>query len=319
VYDVAIIGAGPIGLACSIEVKKCGLSHITFDKGYVVNSLYFYPQNMTFFSTAPELEIGDIPFIVQSEKPKRIDALKYYWRIAKHYDLNIRLFTLVKNIEKTSRGFSILTDKGNHEAKTVILAIGYYDNPNLLNIPGEDLPHVHHRYSDPHCFINQKVVVIGANNSAVEASLELFRYGVDVELVHRGSELGKGIKYWILPDIQNRINNGEIPAMFDTTVKEIAANTITLNQNGKLITKEADAVLALTGYHPDFSFMKAFGIEIDEKTFIPNFDTKTGETNIPNLYIAGALQAGKDANKIFIENGRLHAPIIAKAIEDKFK
>lgn len=316
-YDVVVIGAGPIGLACAIESKKRKLSHLVLDKGYLVNSLFFYPQNMTFFSTAPELEIGDIPFIIQSEKPKRVDALKYYWRLAKHYELNLSLFNSVQNIEKKGDHFLIISEKGNFEAKTVILAIGYYDNPNFLDVPGEDLPHVNHRYSDPHCYIHKKVIVVGANNSAVEASLELFRYGVNVELVHRGSELGKGIKYWVLPDIQNRINNNEIPAMFNTTVQEITESSVLLQQNGNMIKKDADAVLALTGYHPDFDFMKKCGIKIDDKTFMSDFNVETGETNVPNLYIAGALQAGKDANKIFIENGRHHGPIIAEAIKKK--
>ena len=316
-YDIAIIGAGPIGLACGIEAKKRNLSHIIFDKGCLVNSLYHYPPNMTFFSTAPELEIGDIPFIIGSEKPKRMDALKYYWRVTRHYKLNIQLFTMVKNIKKINNYFIIRTEQKDYETKNVVLAIGYYDNANMLNIPGEDFPHVAHRYSDPHCLIKQKVIVIGANNSAIEAALELFRYNVNVELVHRGSELGKGIKYWVLPDIKNRIKNGEIPVMFNTTVQEITESTILLKHNGTIIKKDADVVLALTGYHPDFDFMKKCGIKIEKVSFMPHFDQKTGETNVANLFIAGALQAGKDANKIFIENGRFHAPVIAKAVVQK--
>ena len=315
--DIIVIGAGPAGLSCAIEAKKQGFSCLVIDRGTLANSIYHFPQNMTFFSTAELMEIGDIPFIISGEKPKRVDALKYYWHTAKHFKLELKLHTEVLDINKMEELFMIKTDKGYFEARHVIFATGYYDNPNSLGAQGEDLPNVSHYYSNPHKYIQEKVIIIGANNSAVEAALELFRYGVDVTLIHRGDGLSKGIKYWVLPDIQNRIENKEIPAMFETTVQEIKEKSITVSQKGQILEIAADSVLALTGYHPDFNFIKNSGVNIDSETLIPQFNPDTGETNIPGIYIAGALQAGKNANKIFIENGRLHGKIIVDSIREK--
>ena len=314
--DVLIIGAGPIGLACGIECQRRGLDYAILEKGTVVNSVYHFPQNMTFFSTAPELEIGGVPFIVSGDKPKRVDALRYYWRVAKYFDLRIFFMKKVDRIECMKDRFLVHCQDQVFSSKTVILAIGYYDQPNLLNVPGEEMPHVSHYYSDPHRHIGQRVVVVGGNNSAAEAALELYRYGIDVTLVHRGKALGRGLKYWVKPDIENRIKNKEIKAFLETHVERIEQGTVWLRQRNREFAWPADSVLALTGYHPNFDFMRRAGIEISE-TGLPLFDPATGETNVPGLYIAGALQAGTDANKIFIENGRLHAPIIAEAIAKK--
>ncbi|HPZ10472.1 MAG TPA: YpdA family putative bacillithiol disulfide reductase [Candidatus Eremiobacteraeota bacterium] len=316
-YDVIIIGSGPVGLSCAIEAKKLNLSSIVVDKGYFLNSIYHFPQNMTFFSTPELLEIGDIPFIISGEKPKRADAMKYYWRVAQYYKLDIKLFRKVNNIIKKEKGFTLQTDKEEFLTRNVILATGYYDNPNLLGVLGENLPHVSHYYTDPHKYIHQKVIIVGANNSAVEAALELYRYDVSITMVHRDSELSKGVKYWVLPDIKNRIENKEIPSYFESKVEEIKPQSVIIRHKDKRIELPADSVLSLTGYHPDFVFMNKIGINIDRETSIPIFNPDTGETNMAGIYIAGSLQAGKNANKIFIENGRLHGKVIAIAIKHK--
>lgn len=318
-FDVAIIGAGPVGLACAIEAKKKGLSYTVLEKGLLTNSIYHFPSEMTFFSTADLLEIGDVPFIITEPKPKRVDALKYYWRVTLYHNLSVKLGCQVNAIAEKEDGFALETSSGEVMARKIIIATGFYDNPNYLSVPGENLPHVSHFYSDPHQYAMKKVAVIGANNSAVEAALELFRYGVDVTLIHRGPGLGKGVKAWVLPDIQNRLTKGEIEAIFDATVSKIESSELTLETPTGPSKIVADAVLALTGYHPDFDFMRSAGIAINETTSMPDFDTNTGETNVPGLYIAGALQAGRDANKIFIENGRLHAPVILDDIARKLK
>ncbi len=312
--DITVIGAGPSGLSCAIEAKKQGFSCLVTDRGTITNSIYHFPQNMTFFSSAELMEIGDIPFIISGDKPKRVDALKYYWHTAKYFQLELNLYTDVLYIVQKEDFFTVKTSRGDFESKNVIFATGYYDNPNLLGVPGEDLPHVSHYYSDPHKYIHNKVVITGGNNSAVEAALELYRYGVNVTLIHRGDGPGKGVKYWVLPDIKNRIENKEIPVMFETTVQEIKEKSITVSQKGHISEIPADSVLLLTGYHPDFSFIKKSGVNIDSETLVPDFDPDTGETNIPGIYIAGSLQAGRDANKIFIENGRLHGKIIIDSI-----
>ena len=315
-YDLAITGAGPIGLACAIEGAKERLNHILIDRGCFLNSLYNFPQNMTFFSTSELLEIGNIPFITtHGEKPKRDDALKYYWRVAQHYNVNIKLSTDVLNIIKKDGYFHIETNNEPIKARKVIIATGYYDNPNRLNVPGEDSGNVSHYYTSPHRHINQKVIVVGGSNSAAIHALELYRYGIDVTMVHRNKTLRQGIKYWVLPDIENRIKEGSIKAFFETVVKEIKKDSVILEKNGEKFELPADFVLAMTGYHPDFNFLRKTGININEKTFVPEFDIKTGETNVSGIYIAGSLRAGNDSNKIFIENGHLHAPPMIEHIK----
>ena len=315
--DVAIVGAGPVGLACAIEAKKHGLSYVVLEKSLLTNSVYCFPQNMTFYSTPELLEIGDIPFIISGEKPKRVDALKYYWRVTQHYQLDVKLDTKVETINNIDGEFSLQTSSGVYQSKAVIIATGFYDNPNYLGVPGEYLPHVSHYYSDPHKYVKKKVAIIGANNSAVEAGLELYRYNVEVTLIHRGSELSRGVKKWVVPDIQNRIKRNEIKGIFNATVQEIKSKSIVVNSNDKTEEIPADAVLALIGYQPHFDFMRNMGININDQTLVPDFDPDTGETNVEDIYIAGAIQAGANANKIFIENGRLHAPVIINAIKNK--
>jgi len=316
-YDVAIIGAGPIGLACAIEAAKSNLNYILIDKGCFLHSLFNFPQNMTFFSTPELLEIGNIPFIISTEKPKRDDALKYYWRVAEHYNIHMNLHRKVNYVKEKDGEFLLNTDKGPIDSKNVIIATGYYDHPNMLDVPGEDLPHVCHYYTSPHRHINQKVIVVGGSNSAAIHALELYRYGIDVTLVHRGDFLRKSVKYWIMPDIKNRIKLGEIPAFFNTRICSIREDSVVLERNGETFERPADFILAMTGYHPDFNFLREMGIYIDSKTSVPDFNKDTGETNIPGIYIAGSLQAGVNSNKIFIENGHLHAPIIIQDVKNK--
>lgn len=315
-YDVAIIGAGPIGLACAIEAAKSKLNYILIDRGSFLNSLCNFPHNMKFFSTAELLEIGNIPFIVSTEKPEKDDALKYYWRVAQYYNIHMKLHCGVNSVKQHRGHFVLNTETEQIEIKKVIIATGYYDNPNMLEVPGENMPHVSHYYTHPHRHIKQKVVVVGGSNSAAIHALELYRYGIDVILVHRRKELKESVKYWIKPDIENRIEEGVIPAFFETEILEIKKNSVILNRNGEKLEIPCDFLLAMTGYHPDFKFIRNMGVSVDEKTSMPDFNKDTGETNIPGIYLAGSLQAGNNSNKIFIENGHLHAPVI---IEDIMK
>lgn len=306
VYDVIIIGAGPSGLACAIEAKKHQLNYLVIDKGCLVNSIFHFPTNLIFFSTPELLEIGNIPLIIQTEKPTRADMLKYYRRVAQHYELHIHLFEAVYAVEKSGDLFSVNTAKGHYSTKNVVLATGQYDTPNLMNIPGENLSKVHHYYDEAHPYYQKKVAVIGGKNSAVETALELFHNGADVTLIHRHETFGKSVKYWILPDIQNRIKEGKIKAYFNTTVKEIREKSLVLNvADGREIELENDVVFAMTGYLPDRPFLKEIGIQFDE-TMTPVHHPKTLESNVPCVYIAGVLTAGRDGSKVFIENSRNH-------------
>ncbi len=309
--DLIVIGAGAAGLACAIEAQKRGLSLRVIDKGSVVHSIYRFPVNMTFFTTANLLEIGDIPLVSSEEKPKRADALKYYRRVVQHYQIPLRDYETVLSVTGRDGSFTVNTqdrfgERHRLECRKLIVAIGYYDNPNFMNIPGEDLPKVSHYYSEPHPYFGKRVAVIGGKNSAVEAALELYRNGVDVTLIYRGEQLGKHIKYWILPDIQNRIDRGEIPARLSTEVVEIREREIVLETPQGREVLENDFVLAMTGYHPDVSFLSQMGIEVDPDTLAPQHDPETLESNVPGIYLAGAVVSGRMTNKIFIENGRFH-------------
>lgn len=314
ILDVLIIGAGPIGLNCAMEAEKNGLSYVIIEKGTIVNSLYNYPLYMRFFSTADKLEIAEIPFITTSPKPGRQDALEYYQGIARQKALKIKLYEKVVNISKNER-FEIQTSKAKYLAKNVIIATGFYDIPKLLNVPGENLPKVKHYYTEPYPYANQKIVVIGASNSAVDAALETYRKGADVTMIIKGSEISNSVKYWVKPDIENRIAEGSIKAYFNAEMQEIKDSTVIFKDDrGSIHEIENDFVLAMTGYLPDFDFLRNSGILLKNENLIPMYNPETMETNIENLYLAGVVCGGKDTHLWFIENSRIHANLIMRHI-----
>ena len=327
-YDVIIIGGGPTGLACAMEAKKRGLSHLVIEKGCVVNSLYNYPVNMIFFTTSERLEIGDIPMVSEREKPTRLEALKYYRLVAQRSELHIRQYEEAMEIQGQDGDFQVRTQArsgvaGRYRAKKIIIAIGYYDQPNRLGVPGEDLPKVAHYYREAHPYYDCDVAVIGGENSAAEAALDLFRHGARVTLIHRSAQLSDRIKYWVRPDIENRIRNGEIQALFDTRVVEIRPDCIQVTpvhstgEQETVRTLKNDFVLALTGYRPDAEFIRRVGVEVEPRRLRPYCNTETLESNVPGLYLAGVIIAGLDTNEIFIENGRFHAKQIVPDIAAK--
>jgi thioredoxin reductase (NADPH) len=313
-YDIIIIGAGPIGLTCGIRAKEAGLSYLIIDKGCLVNSIYNYPLNMTFFSTSEKLEIGEVPFVSNNPKPTRSEALEYYRRVALKFELNINLFETVNGINK-SELFEVITNKTSYMAKNIIISTGFYDLPSLLNIPGEDLPKVNHYYKDPHYYAMQKVVVIGASNSSVDAALECYRKGADVTMVIRGEEIGERVKYWVRPDIINRIKEGSIKAYFNSKLTRITENYVEIETPDGKITIENDFVLALTGYQPNFSFLEKIGVKLseDDKKY-PQHNSQTMETNQKGIYLAGVVCGGMDTHVWFIENSREHADAIINNI-----
>ncbi|WP_437918248.1 YpdA family putative bacillithiol disulfide reductase [Sphingobacterium sp. LRF_L2] len=314
-FDVLIIGAGPIGLACGIEAQQQGLSHIILEKGCLVNSLYNYPINMTFFSSSERLEIGNTPFVTTLPKPKRAEALEYYRRINDKFKLNTKLFEEVLSVEKNEQLFSIKSSKKAYFAKSVIVATGFYDIPMLLNIPGENLDKVSHYYKDPHYYANQHVLVIGASNSSVDAALETYRKGAKVTMVVRSNEISPRVKYWVKPDIENRIAFKEIDIHYLSTLSEIGEDYAILNTPAGQKKIKNDFVLALTGYRPNFDFLKKIGIHIpDQAPMIPTHDPETMETNIEGLYLAGVVCGGLNTHLWFIENSRVHAEIILNHI-----
>src|SRR5271168_49848 len=319
-YDLICIGAGPTGLACAIEAKRAGLHPLVLDKGCLCNSILHYPVNMLFFTTAERMEIGDLPMSISTDKPTRAETLKYYRKAAEHYQLEVRQYETVEDLTRADGHFRIRTRRPNgvadeHRATRVVIATGYYDIPKRLDIPGEDLPHVSHYFTEAHPFWQRNVVLIGAANSAAEAALELFRAGARVTIIHRGDRVSRRIKYWVLPDIENRISANEIQAHFNTTVARIEPGHVVVHRaNGKGSGEQvlpADVVFALTGYQPDFKFLERQGIELDPQTLRPNINLETLETNVPNLYVAGVLIGGHDTREIFIENGRFHGKQIA--------
>ncbi|MEO9512787.1 MAG: YpdA family putative bacillithiol disulfide reductase [Flavobacteriaceae bacterium] len=315
-FDVIIVGGGPIGIACGLEAKKQGLSFLIIEKGPIVNSLFNYPINMQFFSSSEKLEIDDIPFISKEAKPKRNEALEYYRRIVTSNQLNINLFEKVTEVVKSDNSFSVSTDKNKYASRNIVIATGFYDLPNNLRIPGEDLPKVSHYYKDPHFYASQKLAVIGASNSAIDAALECYRKGAEVSLIIRGPEVGQRVKYWVRPDIINRIKEGSIKAYYNASAKEITSTHLLIDTPNGAVTLENDFVLALTGYMPNFDFLEKLGIQLsqDEKR-LPNYNPKTMESNIEGLYLAGVICGGMETHKWFIENSRIHAPIIMKSIK----
>lgn len=321
-FDVLVIGAGPTGMACAIEAQRAGFRSVMVDKGCLCNSIFHYPSHMTFFTTPELLEIGDIPFPSPSQKPARNEALEYYRKVAEHYKLDARLYRLVECVTGEDGKFEVRTKDRFERAeifrtKKVIVATGYYDLPNYMNISGEDLPKVHHYYDDPHPYYDLDVMVIGGKNSAAIAALELWRRGARVTLVHRGSAMHKHVKYWILPDIENRIKHGQVAAYFNSRVVEIAADSVTLETPEGKRTLPNDAVFALTGYHPDFEFLTALGVRFEGKDRLPVCDAKCLESNVPGIYLAGVIVAGSRTNEIFIENGRFHGRQIAEDLKRK--
>ena len=317
-FDLVIVGGGPIGIACGLEAKKKGLSYLIIEKGPIVNSLFNYPVNMQFFSSSEKLEIDDIPFISNEAKPKRNEALEYYRRIVTSNALNINLFEKVENINTSEEKFTIHTSKSNYTASNIVIATGFYDLPNTLNVSGEDLSKVTHYYKDPHFYAKQKVAIIGASNSAIDAALECYRKGAEVTLIIRGPEVGKRVKYWVRPDIINRIEEGSIKAYYNATVKEIQKDEIIIDTPEGNITIENDYVLALTGYMPNFEFLEKLGIELsDDKKRLPNYNSETMETTISGLYLAGVICGGMETHKWFIENSRVHAKTIMAHIQKK--
>lgn len=307
-FDVIIIGGGPIGLACALEAKQRGLQYLILEKGALVNSLYNYPVNMTFFSTSEKLEIGGVPFVSNNIKPTRNESLEYYRRVTIAANLSIHLFEEVTAIKNTRNYFEITTNKENYTAANIIIATGFYDLPFLLNVPGEELPKLTHYYKDPHFYALQKVLVAGASNSAVDAALETFRKGANVTMVIRDKEVGERVKYWVRPDIINRIKEGSIKAYFNSTIAAIREKEVDIATPEGLVTIDNDWVIAMTGYQPDLSFLEKVGIQLSgDEIRKPFYDNNTHETNIKGIYVAGVICGGMDTHSLFIENSREHA------------
>ena len=315
-YDVIIIGGGPIGLACGLEAQKAGLSYLILEKGCLVNSIYNYPANMTFFSTSERLEIGDVPFVSNNAKPTRSEALEYYRRVAIHKKLNIRLFETVLEVQSSEKEtYTIITKKRTYETTNVVIASGFFDIPHKLNVKGEDLPKVTHYYTEPHFYAFQKVLVVGANNSAVDAALETWRKGADVTMVIRGEGVGERVKYWAKPDIENRIKEGSIKAFFNSEVEEITEDSVILKTPEGVIKVENDWVISMTGYQPNLDFLKKIGINLStDEIMKPQYDENNMETNLTNIYLAGVICGGMNTHSLFIENSRVHAERIIEKI-----
>ncbi len=325
IYDIAVIGAGPAGLACGLEAKRLQLNAIIIDKGTVVNSIVGFPTYMTFFSTADRLELGDMPFTSPNFRPTRQEVLEYYRGVARKGNLNLSLNNTVLNVNSTDDDsaplFSVQTEKGTIQARYVVLATGYFDYTNRLEVPGEELPKVRHFYREPFEHYRQNVLVIGGRNSAVETALDLFRHGANVTMIHRGEEFGKRLKYWIRPDIENRIANGEIRMMWETEVKEITEDAVTLytKRTGEEEVLPNDIIYAMIGYRPDASLMASCGIQYDPETLIPRYNPEPYETNVPNFFLAGSVACGCKTWEIFIENGREHAVTVVREIAERIK
>lgn len=321
-HDLIIVGGGPIGIAIGLEAQKAGLNYLIIEKGVLVNSLFNYPVNMQFFSSSEKLEIGGVPFISKEAKPKRDEALEYYRRIVSANNLNIQLFEAVEELQKIGTHFEIRTVKAQYKSKQLVLATGFYDIPNLLGVPGEDLPKVSHYYKDPHYYARQKVAVVGASNSAIDAALECWRKGAEVSLIIRGPEVGKRVKYWVRPDILNRIEEGSIQAYYSTEITEVREKELLLTntENMTQFRLANDFVLALTGYQPNFRFLDALGVQLSNDGLKkPHYRPETMESNIEGLYLAGVICGGMETHKWFIENSRIHAPMIVNDIVNKLK
>ena len=319
-YDLVIIGGGPIGLACALEAKSKGLQYVILEKGCLVNSVYNYPVNMTFFSTSERLEIGGVPFVSNNVKPTRNESLEYYRRVAVSFSLNLHLFEPVTTITQREKGFEVSTDRKQYLTEKIIIATGFYDIPFLLNVEGENLPKVTHYYKDPHFYAFEKVLVTGANNSGVDAALETWRKGAEVTMVIRDHEIGNRVKYWVRPDIINRISEGSIKAYFNSTIAAIREKEVDINTPDGLITIENDWVIAMTGYQPDLAFLQKAGIQLSADSIKkPVYDGNTHESNVKGIYLAGVICGGMDTHSLFIENSREHATKIIEHIRQCVK
>ncbi len=317
-FPLVIVGGGPIGMACAIAAKNAGIGYLVLEKGSLVNSIYHYPVNMTFFSTSERLEIGKVPFVSNNPKPTRLEALEYYRRVAGTFELNIHLFEEVTSVERSGGLFRVFSSKDSYTADNIIIATGFYDIPYLLDVPGEDLPKVTHYYRDPHFYAFQKVMVVGAQNSAVDAALETWRKGADVTIVVRGEEIGKRVKYWVRPDIINRIEEGSIKAFYQSSIKEIREREVDILTPEGVVTIENDWVIAATGYQPNLDFLHRIGIDLSaDEVRCPVINEETHETNIPGVYLAGVICGGMNTHRLFIENSREHAEKIVRAIKKK--
>ena len=318
-YDIICIGAGPTGLATAMEAKRAGMRPLVIDKACLCNSIFHYPVNMVFFTTPELLEIGDLPLVCAAEKPTRVEALKYYRKASEHDALELRLYELVVRVDGRDESFTVVTktEKGTEQryrSRKIAVATGYYDLPNKLGVPGEDLSHVSHYYSEPHEYWNQDVVVIGGKNSSAEAALDLYRNGARVTLVHRNKELGATIKYWVRPDIENRIKAGQVKALFETRVKRITNEEVLVENGAGQKRLPARRVFALTGYHPDFTFIESLGVRLDPESRKPALDPNTLESNVAGIHLAGVVIGGRHTGEIFIENGRFHGKQIIQAL-----
>lgn len=317
-YDVMIIGAGPIGLACGIEAKKAGLSYVIIDKGCLVNSLYHYPFNMTFFSTSEKLEIGDVPFISHGAKPNRMEALEYYRRVASSWELKLKLYEEVQKVNRHHDLYKITTAKGSYDAMVIIIATGFYDLPYLMHVEGEELPKVKHYYDEPHPYFAQNLAVVGAANSAIDVALETYRKGAHVTMVIREEKISDSVKYWVKPDVENRIREGSIKAYFKASITSIREDQIDIRSPEGRITIPNDFVLAMTGYRPNFEFLQSIGIQLqNDENQTPLYNEETNETNVENVYLAGVICGGLKTNKWFIENSRVHAELIIEDVKRK--
>jgi thioredoxin reductase (NADPH) len=324
--DVLIVGAGPAGLAAAIAAGREGLSHLVLDKGGLVDGIYRFPRNMVFFTTPELLEIGGLPFVTPFEKPTRAEALRYYRRVADTFGLAVAFDEEVVEVRRERAGeagiFALdIEARGGvvrtRRSRAVVLATGYYDHPNLLGVPGEDLPHVSHYYSEPHPYYRRPVIVVGGKNSAAEAALDLFRAGARVTLVHRDGSLGDSIKYWVKPDIENRIAEGSVAAMFNTRLQRITPAAVHVTGPGGEAELPADGVFLLTGYHPDWALLERAGVAIDPAGPVARYDPETLETDVPGLFLAGGVVSGRTTPPVFIENGRAHGERIARVLRDR--
>ena len=315
--DAVIVGGGPCGLSAAIELQMIGLNPVVIEKGNVVNAIYNYPTHQTFFSTSEKLAIGDVPFIIEERKPRRNQALVYYREVVKAKKIQVNRFETVMNVVKNGSIFTVITDKEMYETPYVIIATGYYDHPNYMNIPGEDLPKVHHYFKEAHEFFDADILVVGGKNSAIDAALELNKAGARVTVVYRGDDYSPSIKPWVLPEFIGLVRDEAVRMLFNSQVEEIRDQEVVVNIEGEQQVLKNDFVLAMTGYHPDHDFIRAMGVEIDTETGRPYYDEQTMETNVGNLFIAGVIAAGNNANEIFIENGRFHGGQIAAHIKSK--